>query len=357
MTVNTLQAIRAKTEEPQGRGGRRKQQRRRGTIADLAELVHEGGWRALFSGLEASLIGTTVSQGIYFYLYSLLRRLAVLRRAAAEAAAAAAAGGGGAAARQLLDVRSANVTVAESLLVAAVAGMGNVLLTNPIWMVATRMQAMSRARAAPTPRAGGVPPPGLAVPPPPRPIGAEGEPAVPLTKPSIMGVARQVYSEYGIPGFWNGTAASLVMVINPTIQYTFYEWLQAARSKIRRSKNGGMPQRPSAAEVFLISALAKTSATLLTYPMMNIKTRMYTASKAQGSGAGGAHASILAAATEILRTEGAGGYYRGLRTKIVQSVLAAALLFVAKEKITDWTREVLLGRGAAKQIPLGRKGA
>ena len=155
----------------------------------------------------------------------------------------------------------------------------------------------------------------------------------------------------------------------------------------RRSKNGGMPQRPSAAEVFLISALAKTSATLLTYPMMNIKvpcravpcravpcravpcravpcravlccpllsavakttcttlltkdvkqgrkrcsachtpgppfsggsiasplcalpvptlqTRMYTASKAQGSGAGGAHASILAAATEILRTEG-----------------------------------------------------
>lgn len=28
------------------------------------------------------------------------------------------------------------------------------------------------------------------------------------------------------------------------------------------------------------------------------------------------------------------GYYRGIRTKIVQSVLAAALLFVAKEKIT-----------------------
>ena len=32
------------------------------------QLVCEGGWQALFSGLEASLIGTTVSQGIYFYL-------------------------------------------------------------------------------------------------------------------------------------------------------------------------------------------------------------------------------------------------------------------------------------------------
>lgn len=32
------------------------------------QLVREGGWQALFSGIEASLIGTTVSQGIYFYL-------------------------------------------------------------------------------------------------------------------------------------------------------------------------------------------------------------------------------------------------------------------------------------------------
>jgi len=32
------------------------------------QLVREGGWGALFSGLEASLIGTTLSQGIYFYL-------------------------------------------------------------------------------------------------------------------------------------------------------------------------------------------------------------------------------------------------------------------------------------------------
>ncbi len=32
------------------------------------QLVREGGLGALFAGLEASLIGTTVSQGIYFYL-------------------------------------------------------------------------------------------------------------------------------------------------------------------------------------------------------------------------------------------------------------------------------------------------
>lgn len=53
--------------------------------------------------------------------YSLLRQLAVLRRSSGGAAG--------------LDLRAANITVAESLLVAAAAGAGNVLLTNPIWRV------------------------------------------------------------------------------------------------------------------------------------------------------------------------------------------------------------------------------
>lgn len=43
------------------------------------------------------------------------------------------------------------------------------------------------------------------------------------------------------------------------------------------------------------------------------------------------------------------GYYRGLRTKIVQSMLAASLLFVCKEKITDATRAALLGRQHARR--------
>jgi hypothetical protein len=78
-------------------------------------------------------LGTTVSQGIYFYLYSLLRRLAVLRRAAAEAAA-----GGGRILLSEADIRGAHVTVAESLAVAALAGMGNVLLTK--WVQGGRLR-------------------------------------------------------------------------------------------------------------------------------------------------------------------------------------------------------------------------
>lgn len=84
--VNTLQATRARAEQqwqqqldPEARQLRQPAPPRRGappppqkpgggTLAELSDLVREGGWAALFSGIEASLIGTTVSQGIYFYL-------------------------------------------------------------------------------------------------------------------------------------------------------------------------------------------------------------------------------------------------------------------------------------------------
>lgn len=44
------------------------------------------------------------------------------------------------------------------------------------------------------------------------------------------------------------------------------------------------------------------------------------------------------------------GYYKGIKTKIVQSVLAAALLFMCKEKITDATRELLAGDDLRKKV-------
>lgn len=43
-------------------------------------------------------------------------------------------------------------------------------------------------------------------------------PTCPPHPPNQQAVARQVYAEYGLPGFWNGTAASLIMVVNPTLQ-------------------------------------------------------------------------------------------------------------------------------------------
>ena len=44
------------------------------------QVVREHGWAGLYRGLQASLLGTAVSQGVYFYFYSQLRQLAVARQ-------------------------------------------------------------------------------------------------------------------------------------------------------------------------------------------------------------------------------------------------------------------------------------
>lgn len=43
------------------------------------QILRREGWRGLFQGLQASLLGTAVSQGVYFYFYSLLRQFFVAR--------------------------------------------------------------------------------------------------------------------------------------------------------------------------------------------------------------------------------------------------------------------------------------
>ena len=69
------------------------------------------------------MVGTAVSQGVYFYLYSLLRDVAVARKHALAGTVAAAG--------QVS--RTEELPASANLIVASLAGMGNVLVTNPIW--------------------------------------------------------------------------------------------------------------------------------------------------------------------------------------------------------------------------------
>lgn len=49
----------------------------------------------------------------------------------------------------------------------------------------------------------------------------------------------------------------------------------------------------------------------------------------------------LDAITKMIRYEGFNGFYKGMSTKIVQSVLAAAVLFMVKEELVRGARWLL----------------
>lgn len=211
-----------------------------------------------------------------------------------------------------------------SLVVAALAGCINVLMTNPIWVVVTRMQTQSQTRVQHV---------------------ALGEPSTSmppggaLSKQGPVGAlatVSELYRDEGVLGFWKGVFPTLIMVCNPALQFALYEGM-LARLTARRSRTALGVIPASATEVFILGALAKLGATVVTYPLLVVKSRLQ-AKQDIGSDAKTRYTGTLDAILKMVRHEGVLGFYRGMSTKIVQSVFAAAVLFMTKEELVKLAR-------------------
>ena len=69
-----------------------------------------------------------------------------------------------------------------------------------------------------------------------------------------------------------GIVPTLVMVVNPTIQYALYEW--GTNLWRHRQPLAARAQPLGSVAVFVVSALAKLGATLATYPLQVVKSRI-----------------------------------------------------------------------------------
>ena len=66
----------------------------------------------------------------------------------------------------------------------------------------------------------------------------------------------------GLGPLWNGTVASLILVSNPALKFTVYEYLKRLTSD---------PLSPSKA--FFMGAFASAIATIITYPVQVVQTK------------------------------------------------------------------------------------
>ena len=370
MTLNTRQHT-ERGADARARGGTRTHTRRRVSMMDELRAVakEDGGLAGLYRGIEPAVIGTVTSQTVYNYVYASLRVATARMKNKGVREKNGAAGLG----------------ALESLAIASVAGSINVVLTIPIWTVCVRMQA-ERANEG----EGKVPSPNAAE------RGAErdddekndgvfsrtlrafkaraaassdgsvssrasgsargggmNERGPHVRKKTFLETTGAVWEENGLAGFWRGVVPSLIMVSNPALQYAFYESASDAfrrrRAKTQRGVAGSSPSGTLGAltawEVFVAASLAKMGATVLTYPVLLVKTRL----QASGSRGGKKPKTTFAreapsydgafdALRRIAREEGLAAFYRGMGTKMTQTVFAAALMFVTKEEIAKAAR-------------------
>ncbi|XP_073396598.1 peroxisomal nicotinamide adenine dinucleotide carrier isoform X2 [Physcomitrium patens] len=312
------------------------QKEQRGTIREMFQVIQAEGWGGLYRGLMPSLVGTALSQGVYYYFYQLLKNEAEARS------------------RRSWKMGNADTSVGmlSSLIIAAIAGCANVLLTNPIWVIVTRMQAHKGseivANHVNTTSSNYIVVPSI-----------DSETTSTATSsPSTKGqgtvdTVKDLYKEAGVRGFWKGVLPSLIMVCNPAIQLMLYESMLSRLTRNRRVTSRGT-KHVSATEYFLLGAVAKLGATVVTYPLLVVKSRLQARQEIAGDKSlqytgfpegcfpmcamdSGTWDAIL----KMIRHEGISGFYKGMSTKIVQSVAAAAILFMIKEELVGASRALV----------------
>ncbi|KAK3314782.1 mitochondrial carrier domain-containing protein [Apodospora peruviana] len=249
-------------------------------LAAVQKIVAREGVSGLYSGLSSALFGISVTNFVYYYWYEWTR--AFFEKAAEKAGRA-----------------SKKLTTVESMIAGAIAGSATVILTNPIWVVNTRMttrKTESDEKAGTLPGA-------------PRP-----------KQPTTLGTLLNLLRKEGPQALFSGVVPALVLVINPILQYTLFEQMKNTVEKKRRVTPG---------IAFVLGALGKLFATSVTYPYITVKSQMHVA--------GDKKEGMSEAISRVVKEEGYAGLYKGIGPKVTQSVITAAFLFAFKDVLYEQT--------------------
>lgn len=180
------------------------------------------------------------------------------------------------------------------MIAGAIAGSATVLITNPIWVVNTRMTAReSSSSSSASSDAGSLPPPGT------HPNSSAAN-----KKPSTIATLSALLKDEGPKALFAGVLPALVLVINPILQYTIFEQLKDGLERRRKV---------TPRDVFLLGAIGKLLATSITYPYITVKSRMHVAKRGVAGQPGGAgEEGMWEALRRCVREEGWGGLYKGM---------------------------------------------
>jgi adenine nucleotide transporter 17 len=186
----------------------------------ITETIRREGIPILYRGLQSTLISLYASNFVYFYSHNLLKVL--IKRATQR-----------------------TLTVWDNLMISTIAGVVNVISTNPFWVANYRIKLQLRRARTEDPR--------------------EEE------YNGFFQCLLKIMREEGIPGLWGGVWASLLLVSNPIIHHVLYDSVVGVLQRRALSKNR---KHLTSGEFFAAGAFAKAIATIVTYPIQLAQTRL-----------------------------------------------------------------------------------
>ncbi len=277
-------------------------------------LVQKHGVGALYRGIFPVLISMGLSNAVYFFVSSLLK--AVLTRYKAKT--------------------GRSLGYFGHLATGTIAGVLNVLVTTPLWVASMRAKLSS----------------------------GQGW--------DILAIMARICREEGVKALWSGTLPSLLLVCNPVLQHTVYDVMKRSTLTSRRAKAAaGVAVTLTSLEAFYYGAVGKFVATIVSYPLQVAQSRLRQQSQKQekqeaaaagegGPNVEGSEGDVLAQSAahyhgtidclaDLWKRKGVAGLFQGLESKLLQTVVTSAFMFLCYEEIFRATKSALaIGKGLPK---------
>ncbi len=138
-----------------------------------------------------------------------------------------------------------------------------------------------------------------------------------------IGMIRKIYEEEGIGGFFKGIVPSLILTLNPVIQFTTYDLMKIFLQK----RNGKL----SPIDILIISLGSKFITILTNYPLITLKT-LYMANCNKSS------EEMWKLVCKLYKEEGLLGFFKGISSKVLGSTINNMILMITYEKIQKFVR-------------------
>lgn len=249
-------------------------EKRQGILETIKAIYEkEGGMKGLYAGLGADTLATVLSSFIYFYCYTALRNV-----------------------QEKLNTNmgksSAQLNVAQELFLGAEAALISRFFTTPVSNVTTRLQTAGH------------------------------------NEKGFKDIAREILKEKGITGFWTGYRASIVLVSNPSITYFVFEKIKSIY--MRTQKKSSL----TGLQVFLFSAIAKSIATMITYPFIFLRTRMIGGNSDNNKQQ--EQQGIIATFKAVIEKDGYSGLYKGMQAQITKGFFNQGIMYMIKDYVATY---------------------
>lgn len=255
-----------------------------GLVGTLSTIVREEGVRGLYRGVVPITIGYLPTWAIYFMVYEEIKNMST--------------------------PHLSQFPFAFHMVSALAAGATSTLVTNPIWVIKTRLMTQSPTNMKYT---------------------------------GTLDAFRKMYRNEGILSFYTGLGPALLGLLHVAVQFPLYEKIKhLLHINENESKFSQTPK------ILLASVLSKICASTITYPHEVIRTRVQIQPIKPPRSAGGTtptsppkrkYRGIIQTAKTIYIEEGWRAFYSGLGTNMVRTVPASAVMLLSYEIAASYLRQ------------------